>query len=202
MSTQRIQKLEECLKMLEGYRDRVRKGGLGDIHELNAADMKKWLDDYYPNLSETGFVKDGQFFQSPLKSKNLGIGNDGKFLKYEYAGFLYQGYRILLDQVPPTPGLVSYLRDCIAMLTPYLARFENTSTGTGTAYDLDAADMKCWKEDYYIVLSKIGLVEDADFFNGQPQMGIGNDGRFIGAELLFFLAGCYKLAVETSKKIA
>lgn len=83
----------------------------------------------------------------------------------------------------------------------YVTRFENTSTETSKAFDLEPADMKRWKEDYYIVLSQPGLVEDAGFFNGKPQMGIGNDGRFIGAELLFFLAGCCKRAIETAKKI-
>lgn len=186
----------QCVQMLEKYLDEA-KGLPNDNSKmltLAGPDMAEWKSVYYPKLVESGKIRDGVFFQNPLKDLRYGIGNDGKCTKLEYFQFLWSAYKFALGDFAAENEALKYIKGCIKMLEPYAADFENRGTNPGISRDLKDADMAQWKDGYYLKLSKSGLVPDAAYFGGGAHLGIGSDGRFVGEELLHFLYRLYRLA--------
>lgn len=82
-----------CADMLEKYVNcfPAEKG----CASFSPEDMKKWKEEFYPKLVETGILMDGKFF-SP-QGENFGIGTDGYFTGYEFFQFIYRTYKALYE---------------------------------------------------------------------------------------------------------
>lgn len=186
----------QCVQMLEKYLSEVETlpNDNSKVLTLAAPDMKAWKDTYYPNLVQNSKIRDGVFFQNPLKDLRYGIGNDGAFTKLEYLQFLWSAYKFVLGDFPAGGDALKCIKGCINMLEPYAVDFENRGTDPGISRDLTGADMTQWKNEYYPKLSESGLVPDAAYFGGGAHLGIGNDGRFVAEELCHFLYRLYRLA--------
>lgn len=185
----------KCVQMIETYLPDVQKlpNNNTKMVSLTGSDKTDWQNIYYPQLSKSGKIRDGLFFQNPLKDFRYGIGDDGTGTKLEFLQFLWSAYKFILGDFPANSEALTCIKDCIKMLEPYAAGFENKGTKPDIAFDLNKADMKKWNDVYYPKLSGSGLVPDASFF-GTPNLGIGNDGRFGAEELCHFLYRLYRQA--------
>ncbi|WP_455671596.1 hypothetical protein [Phocaeicola sp.] len=85
--------LMDCATMLEKYVNRfpAEKG----CASFSPEDMKRWKEEFYPKLVETGILLDGKFFN--LQGGNFGIGIDGYFTGYEFFQFIYRTYKALYE---------------------------------------------------------------------------------------------------------
>ena len=186
----------KCIQMVETYLEEVKKLPNNNKKTLTLAgsDLTDWKDTYYPQLVQSGKIRDGSFFQNPLKDFRYGIGKDGGGTKLEYLQFLWSAYKFILGDFPASGETLTCVKDCIKMLEPYAADFENRGTGIGTCFDLKEADMKKWKDEYYPKLSGSGLVPDASYFGSTPNRGIGDDGSFYAEEFCHFLFRLYRQA--------
>lgn len=189
----------DCIQMLEKYEKYARKlpNDNSKVESLLNSDMVAWKKAYYPQLVETGKIRDGSFFQNPLVNRNYGIGQDGKFTKYEYVQFLWRAYKFLMGDFSADSMDLQYIKTCIQRLEPYAAAFENHGTETSAVHALNDADMQLWLGDAYERLSKSGVIMDGAFFGDpqkDPRLGIGNDGKFTGEELCHFLFRLYQAA--------
>ncbi|GHT86620.1 hypothetical protein FACS1894137_12450 [Spirochaetia bacterium] len=184
--------------MLEKHYNNVKnlRNDNKQAYTLPGTDLSDWKNTYYPQLVQSGFVRDGSFFQNPVSNPNYGIGADGGFTKYEYVQYLWSAYKYVPTDFSANSG-VKYIKKCIDMLEPYVVSFQNRGTGTADIHRLNATDMQTWKYEYYPYFSKSGLIPDGAFFGdiaAQPNYGIGADGAFAGEELCHFLYKLYKLA--------
>ena len=92
-SGQTIALLAACADMLEKYVNRfpAEKGCV----TFSPEDLKKWKEEFYPKLVQTGILLDDKFFDA--KRTNYGIGTDGSFAGYELFHFLYRNYKALYE---------------------------------------------------------------------------------------------------------
>lgn len=192
------QLVRECIDMLEKYYDEAQKLPNNNTKclSLNQEDLKLWTGTYYPQLVQSGVIRDGVFFQNPIKNQNYGIGADGKCTKYEYVQFLWSAYQYVVTDFSANLGL-QYIKECIDMLEPYTEIFKNNLTETSMVKNLNNNDMDRWKKGFYPFFSKSGLIPDGQFFGdveATPNLGIGEDGAFYGEELCHFLYQLYKFA--------
>lgn len=185
----------KCVQMIETYLPDVQKLPNDNTKMVTLAgpDMTDWKNTYYPQLVENGKIRNGEFFQKPLTDFRYGIGNDGVGTKLEFLQFLWSAYKFILGDFPADREALTCIKNCIRMLEPYAAGFENKGTKPGFTVDLNEADMEMWMGVYYSRLSYSGLVPDASFF-GAPNMGVGNDGRFGAEALCHFLYRLYRQA--------
>ncbi len=186
----------QCIQMLEKYLNEVKNlpNNNSKMLTLAGSDMTEWKNTYYPQLVQSGKIRDGAFFQNPLKDFRYGIGNDGVCTKLEYLQFLWSAYQFVLGDFPSSNESLKCIKNCIKMLEPYAADFQNQGTGVSISRDLKSTDMTEWKNEYYPKLSKPGLVPDASYFANGAHLGIGNDGRFVAEELCHFLFRLYRQA--------
>lgn len=186
----------KCVQMLETYLEEVKKlpNNNKKMLTLAGSDMTDWKNTYYPQLSQSGKIRDGVFFQSPLKDLRYGIGNDGVATKLEYLQFLWSAYKFILGDFPASGETLTRVKGCIKMLEPYAAKFESQGTGISTCFELNKEDMEKWKSEYYPKLSESGMVPDASYFGSTANMGIGNDGQFYAEEFCHFLFRLYRQA--------
>lgn len=186
----------QCIQMLEKYLGEVKNlpNDNSKMLTLAGSDMTEWKNTYYPDLVQSGKIRDGVFFQNPLKDFRYGIGNDGVCTKLEYLQFLWSAYKFVLGDFAAGSDALKCIKGCVKMLEPYATDFENRGTNPGISRDLTGTDMEQWKNEYYPKLSKSGLVPDAAYFGGDAHLGIGSDGRFVAEELCHFLYRLYRLA--------
>ena len=188
----------ESIVMLEKYYDEARSlpNNNTKVLELRGKDAEDWKNTYYPQLVQSGAVRDGLFFQNPIVNQNYGIGADAHCTKYEYVQYLWSAYKYVLTDFTANTG-VRYIKECIDMLEPYAKQFENHLTETSKVCTLNGGDVNKWKYEYYPYFSKSGLIPDGQFFGDvhkDPRLGVGNDGAFAGEELCHFLYQLYKFA--------
>lgn len=162
----------QCIHMLEQYLNEAKKLPNDNSKTLTLAgsDMVEWKNTYYPQLVQSGKIRDGAFFQNPLKDFRYGIGNDGACTKLEYLQFLWSAYKFVVGDFTADNEALKCIKGCIKMLEPYAADFENCGTSPGISRDLEDADMAQWKDEYYPKLSKSGLVPDASYFGGHAHL--------------------------------
>lgn len=90
-----MNKLNDCIQMLNTYKDNFDKDGKAidkgsytgssdELVGLSNADKEKWLSVYKPTLVDSGIIKDKESDQAA----NMGIGSDGIFTKKELDNFL------------------------------------------------------------------------------------------------------------------
>ena len=195
---------KQCIVMLEKYYQKAQNlpNNNKKVLNLEAQDLKDWKNTYYPELVKSGLIRDGEFFQKPLKNLNYGIGIDGAFTKYEYVQFLWRAYKYIVTDFSANSG-VKYIKECIDTLEPYSSLFENHSTETSDVKSFNSVDMQKWKYEYYPYFSKSGLIPDGQFFGNLKEnanYGIGKDGAFSGEELCHFLYQLYKFADRVISK--
>ena len=187
----------QCIRMLEKYINDAKNLPNNNTKNLrlDGADMTAWKQTYYPQLVANGKIRDGVFFENPLKNRNYGIGQDGECTKYEYVQFLWSAYKFVMGDFPADSDALKYIKDCIKMLEPCASSFENHGTETAAVHSLNPADKKKWVNEIYPKLSKSGLIPDGTFFGdikADPRLGVGNDGEFTGEELCHFLFRLYR----------
>ena len=160
----------KCVQMVETYLEEVKKlpNDNSKMVTLAGSDMTDWKNTYYPQLVQNGKIRDGAFFQNPLKDLRYGIGNDGVGTKLEYLQFLWSAYKFILGDFSASGKTLTCVKDCIKMLEPYAVDFANQGTNVKISRTLKDADMRKWKDEYYPKLSNFGMVPDASCFSGSP----------------------------------
>ena len=113
----------QCAMIFDRLYDKARnlKNNYSDRLCLEGDDLKKWQQDYYPNLVETGILKNGSFFDAK-NAAQYGVSRDGSFSKAGYCNILYECFRILANETPNLPCLKE-VTCCCSMLAGFVNAF-------------------------------------------------------------------------------
>lgn len=89
--------IKSCIDMLEPYAENFQNLSTETKKcvKLSESDMIKWKTQYYPYLSQSAHIPDGEFFGDAESNPKYGIGNDGAFYGDELCHFLYQLYKFV-----------------------------------------------------------------------------------------------------------
>ena len=83
----------ECTQMLEKYLSCFPKET--GCASFSGEDMKRWKEEFFPKLVQTGEIIDYQFFNN--RNQSVGVGCDGAFTGYEYFQIMYRLYKKLYE---------------------------------------------------------------------------------------------------------
>lgn len=195
----------ECIDLFEAnYRSVVIELGMNFTSpvKLKPDHMEQWMKTYYPKLVKSNIIMDDRFFCPDGLKPEWGVGNDGIFTKFEYCNFLYRLAELTVDNSVPKNEETNLVIECILMLEPYINYFA-AKANEGKALSLGVGDLNLWNKEYYIKLVASNLIPDDVFFDKSGRsknLGIGNDGKFQGTELLHFLYECYLYLLKKSPK--
>lgn len=186
----------QCAMMFDGLyaSAKILKNDYSNRISLSGDNLKEWQNNYYPNLVETGILKNGSFFDAEYADR-YGVSKDGTFSKAGYCNILYECFKILANGTKNLACLqeVNY---CCAMLEPFVDTFAGNRENCAPK-DLPGSGKEQWKSKYYASLVQSGKIEDGDFFGNtrdNPNYGIGADAACGIAELQHFLYRAYRYA--------
>lgn len=177
--------------MLEPYAEKVKQSGETHCVSLNANDTAKWKEVFYPQLST--MLDDTTYFMHPTDlNPRYGIGIDGQFYSDEYFNCMFRLYLLSIIDLDLSRLDRAYVYSCIRFLYEETYQFRNQGRNTLVS-SLSSKKLTEWLIDYWVYLSKPGLISDSDYYCStkiDPCKGIGQDGKFTNSALLHFLYGC------------
>lgn len=201
ISEKEFHEIKECARMLEKYVSYFPKEK--GCRTLEGEDMKRWINNYYPNLVRKGpQLPDDRFYSGNNTATPLGIGIDGTFNGEELFQFLYRLFKAMVEYRLQNFNKTNIkiltenieLLNCAQILEKYVSRFPSTK-GSVT---FDAKDRNYWVSTFYPHFIQKGqqLTDDKFFSSCDTTLGIGTDGKFTGYELFQFLYRLYKEIVQ------
>lgn len=184
--------LLDCAKMLKKYyRETLEPENVkeyGFCWDMNTEDKDAYCrsEGFYDRMNRIG-ICDSAFIHGNSSISNMGIGNDGAFLRTEYYNVMYRIflylYNMKASQLAPytsdSPETFVMLEKCMPMLTNYVELVADKQAGDAFRHRIDGEDMPLW-EKFYAFFKLSGTIYDD---KTEPWL-VQKDGSFNGAQLM------------------
>lgn len=170
--------------------------GYGFCWYMNAEDKDAYCRNggFYEKMNRIG-ICDSAFIHGNSSVSNMGIGNDGGFLRTEYYNVMYRIflylYNMKVSQLTPytseSPETFVMLEKCMPMLANYVELVADKQAGDAFRHHIDEEDMPLWSQ-FYAFFKLSGIIYDE---KTEPWL-VQEDGSFNGAQLMHTLYKGYE----------